>query len=194
MVHQWTQVYLLGMVDCRKVLEIGPARGLVTAMLANIGYDVETLDQGPRAFAFPDVVHHQKDLRNVGGHDIAGYDAILCCEILEHIEWPRVGAILGALHDSGTRYLIVSVPYMAFQICAEIYLNRVTARQSFSMKKLLWRQHFAPEPPGGHQWEIGYQGYPLRGWENRLKASGWSILRREFTGDCRSVFHLLEAS
>jgi hypothetical protein len=191
--QQWMQVYLLGTIDCRKILEIGPALGLVTSMLANIGYDVETLDQGPRAFGYPDVVHHQKDLRGLRADEIRGYDAILCCEILEHIEWERVGSILSSLRDSGAKYLIVSVPYMAFQVFAEVYFNKVTARQYFSMKKLLWRKHFSPEPPGGHQWEVGYRGYPLRGWENRLRDGGWSIMRREFTGDCRSVFHLLKA-
>jgi len=30
------------------------------------------------------------------------------------------------------------------------------------MTKLLWRKHFAVEPPGGHQWEVGYKNYPLR--------------------------------
>ena len=191
--HQWTQVHLLGMIDCEKVLEIGPALGLVTAMLANTGYNVETLDQAPRAFEFPDVVHHRKDLCDLRGDEIRGFDAIVCCETLEHIEWQRVGPILSALRDSGAKYLILSVPYMAFQIFAEIYLNSFTARQYFSMKKLLWRKEFTPEPAGGHQWEVGYRGYPLTRWENRLRNSGWSIVKREFTGDCRSVFHLLQA-
>src|SRR5260370_37319748 len=49
-VHQWTQVHLLGTVDCEKILEVGPALGLVSSMLVNIGYEVHTLDVGPRAF------------------------------------------------------------------------------------------------------------------------------------------------
>jgi hypothetical protein len=192
--HQWTQLHLLGTIECEKVLEIGPALGLVTSMLVNTGYDVHTLDLGPRAFAYPDVPHYQKNLRHLQGDEITGYDAILCCETLEHIEWESVGSILAAFRDSGTRYLILSVPFMAFQIFLEIYLNNLTVRQCFSMKKLLWRKEFTPEPPGGHQWEIGYKGYPLRVWESRLKASGWSIVTRDFTQHCRSVFHLLKAA
>jgi hypothetical protein len=61
------------------------------------------------------------------------------------------------------------------------------------MKKLLWRKDFQTEPAGGHQWEIGYRGYPLKVWEKRLRDSGWSIVKREFTEHCRSVFHLLKA-
>ena len=64
---------------------------------------------------------------------------------------------------------------MAFQVSLDLYLNRTTFRQYFSMKKLLWRKDFAVEPPGGHQWEVGYRNYPLRVWEHRLEDSGWSI-------------------
>ena len=104
-----------------------------------------------------------------------------------------VGPVLSTFRASGARYLIVSVPYMAFQVSLDIYLNRTTFRQYFSMKKLLWRKRFAVEPPGGHQWEVGYRDYSLRVWEDRLASCGWSIVTRDFTEHCRSVFHLLEA-
>ena len=193
-VQQWTQVHLLGTIECDRILEIGPAFGLVTSMLVNIGYEVHTLDMGPRSFDYPAVPHHCKDICELQPDEIAGYDAILCCETLEHIEWKRVSSVLSMLHDSGAKYLIVSVPYMAFQVFLEIYLNRNVFRQYFSMKKLLWRKEFAAEPPGGHQWEVGYKGCSLRVWENRLKSSGWSIVTRDFTEHCRSVFHLLKAA
>jgi len=187
------QVHLLGSVECQRVLEVGPALGLVTSMLVNVGYDVDTIDLEPRAFDYPAVPHRRRNLRDLQSHDVVGYDAILCCETLEHIEWERVSSILSMFRSSGAKYLIVSVPYLAFQVFVEIYLNRLTFRQYFSMKKLLWRKSFPAEPPGGHQWEIGYKGHSLRSWENRLNHSGWSIMRREFTEHCRSVFHLLKA-
>ena len=96
-IHQWTQLYLLGTTDCRTVLEIGPALGLVTSLLVNIGYEVTTLDRAPRSFAYPDVPHLKKDICELRCDEIAGYDAILCCETLEHIEWERVGSVL--VHD-----------------------------------------------------------------------------------------------
>ena len=192
-VHQWTQVHLLGTVNCQKVLEVGPGLGLVTSLLVNNGFEVHTLDKAPRAFDYPAVPHLQKDVRDVRGDEIAGYDAILCCEMLEHIEWDRVGSVLAAFRDSGAKYLIVSVPYMAFQLLFEIYLNSKTFRQYFSLKKLLGLKNFAPQPPGGHQWEVGYNGYSLGVWQKCLIDSGWSIIRRDFTEHCRSVFHLLKA-
>jgi hypothetical protein len=192
-VQQWMQLHLLGTIDCQKILEVGPALGLVTSLLVNIGYDVHTLDRLPRAFAYPDVPHLERDICELRSDEITGYDAILCCETLEHIDWSRVGPVLSTFRASGARYLIVSVPYMAFQVSLDLYLNRTTFRQYFSMKKLLWRKRFAVEPPGGHQWEVGYRNYSLRVWEDRLESCGWSIVTRDFTEHCRSVFHLLEA-
>jgi hypothetical protein len=189
--QQWLQLHLLGLTDCERVLEVGPGLGLVTALLVNSGYRVATLDRVPRAFAWPDVPHSEADLRALSGEEIRGHDAILCCETLEHLAWDDAGGALRAFRRSGARCLIVSVPYMGFQIALDVYLNRTTFRQYFSMKKLLFLRAFATEPPDGHQWEIGYRGYPLRTWERRLADSGWSIARREFTAHCRSVFHLL---
>jgi hypothetical protein len=193
-VHQWTQVNLISTVPCRRVLEIGPAMGLVTALLVNAGYEVETLDQVPRSFAQPAVRHLERDLLKVRGSDIAGYDAILCCETLEHLDWPAVGAVLAELRASGAKYLLVSVPYMELQLTLDFYANAHTLRHYFSLKKLLGRRKFEPEPPGGHQWEVGYKGFALPVWEERLRESGWRTLRREFTEHTRSVFHLLQAT
>jgi len=193
-VHQWTQVGLLSTVPCRRILEIGPAMGLVTALLVNAGYEVDTLDQGPKSFAQPDVRHVERDLVEVHGSDLVGYDAILCCETLEHLDWPAVGPVLTELRASGAKYLLVSVPYMELQLTLDFYANVHTLRHYFSLKKLLGRKEFRREPPGGHQWEIGYKGLALQVWEDRLRDSGWRIVRREFTEHTRSVFHLLEAA
>jgi hypothetical protein len=193
-VHQWTQLDMLSGVAARRVLEVGPARGLVTAMLANAGYEVETLDREPRAFVWPATRHIEADIQALSGGEIAGYDAILCCETLEHIDWDEVAGVLRAFRASGARYLVVSVPYMAFQVTFDLYLNAWTLRHYFSLKKLLHRREFAREPPGGHQWEVGYRGYPLARWEALQRECGWKIVRREFTAHTRSVFHLLEAA
>jgi SAM-dependent methyltransferase len=189
--QQWLQLHLLGRTDCETVLEVGPGLGLVTALLVNIGYRVETLDRLPRAFAYPDVRHLEKDICDLRGEEIAGHDAIICCETLEHVAWEKVGSVLSAFRRSGAKYLIVSVPYMGFQVWFELYLNRTTFRQHFSMKKLLFLRNFVAEPRGGHQWEVGYRGHRLAIWEERLTGCGWVIAHRDFTAGCRSVFHLL---
>jgi hypothetical protein len=190
--QQWMQLHLLGLTRSEKVLEVGPGLGLVTALLVNIGYEVVTLDRMPRAFAYPDVTHLEKDICDLRGEEIGGHDAIICCETLEHIAWEKVGYVLSAFRRSGAKYLIVSVPYMGFQLAFDVYLNRTTFRQYFSMKKMLFLKDFPAEPSDGHQWEVGYRGYRLARWEKRLTECGWMIMARDFTAHCRSVFHLLQ--
>jgi hypothetical protein len=189
--QQWLQVELLGRLPAQRVLEIGPHLGLVTAMLDNAGLAVTTLDVGPRRFARPEVPHIEADLLTLDPRSIAGFDAILCAETLEHLPWDRVPEVLATLRASGTPYLVVSVPYEGFQLELSLYLNRWTLRQRFQLKKLRGLRRFRPGGAGAHQWELGYRGHGLRAWEAALRAGGWRILRREFSYPCRSAFHVL---
>ena len=190
--HQWLQVDLLNGLPARRVLEVGPYFGLVTAMLVHAGYDVTTLDLGPRRFDRPAAPHIEADLLALDPARIRGFDAILCCETLEHLPWHRVPDALAAFQASGARHLIVSVPYEAFQIAFSFHLNRHWFEHGFTLKKLRFLRRFRPEPAGGHQWEIGYRGHGLTAWERMLTAAGWRLARRAFTQPCRSVFHVLE--
>ncbi len=193
--QQWIQVNLLKDIPVRKVLEVGPYMGLVTAMLDNAGYEVTTLDVLPRAFERPPRPHISVDLVGLEPTVIAGFDAILCCETLEHLPWEEVDGVLETFRDSGARYLIVSVPYEAFQIELSLYINRFMFRQRFALKKLRFLKSFTPQAePYGHIWEVGYRGRSLRAWESKLEAAGWRILLREFAHPTRSVFHVLDRS
>ncbi|MGH6719645.1 MAG: class I SAM-dependent methyltransferase [Alphaproteobacteria bacterium] len=192
--HQWLQVALLNELPVQRVLEIGPYLGLVTAMLANAGYDVTTLDDGPPAFASPAVPHIAADLATLAPARVAGFDAILCCETLEHLPWDAVPGVLASLRAAQPRHLIVAVPYEAFQLSFSLYLNRYRIEHGFQLKKFRFLRRFRPAAePGGHHWEIGYRGLGLTAWERRLGDAGWRIRRRAFTHPCRSVFHVLEA-
>jgi len=190
--QQWLQVDLLNGLPGTRVIEIGPYLGLVTAMLAHAGYDVTMLDHGPRRFARPATPHIEADLLTLEPARVQGFDTILCCETLEHLPWGSVPAVLATLHGSGARHLVVSVPYEAFQIGLSFYANRHHAEHALQVKKLRFLRRFRPLPDGGGQWEIGYRGHSLRGWERTLTCAGWRIARRAFTHPCRSVFHVVQ--
>jgi phospholipid N-methyltransferase len=189
--HQWMQLDLLSRIDAKRILEVGPAMGAVTAMLENSGYEVTTLDYMEQQFDYPKVPNIERNLLDVTPAEIRGYDAIICCETLEHLPWDKVAKILDTLYQSEAKYLLTSVPYMGFQITFDIYLNAKTSRTYFSMKKLLNLRDFVPEPEFGHQWEVGYRQYSLKKWEAKITAAGYKIIDREFSEHCRSVFHLL---
>ena len=193
--QQWTQVHLLRDLPVQTVLEVGPYMGLVTAMMDNAGYDVTTLDLAARPFERPARPHIRANLLEIDPGAISGFDAIVCCETLEHLPWHDVDRVLEAFRASGAKFLVVSVPYSAFQIDVSLYVNRFCFRESFALKKLRFLKSFTPHvDPLGHRWEVGYRGSSLRAWEAKLRGAGWRILQREFTNPTRSVFHVLEPS
>ena len=191
--QQWFQLHLLDGLEVQSVLEVGPNLGLVTALLANAGFDVTTFDmlssQDPRA----DVKHIQGELTAIDSGSLSGYDAILCCETLEHLPWDQVQGVLAKFDAAGPKYLVISVPYMGFQIDWRLYLNRLTWRSKVSFKKLNFLRRFRIDQtdPWGHKWEAGYRGHSLAALEAKIGAAGWQIERRDFTSPTRSVFYLL---
>jgi cyclopropane fatty-acyl-phospholipid synthase-like methyltransferase len=191
--QQWQQLDLVGRFHRGgEILEIGPYLGLVTACLSNAGYEVTTLDLAERQFRAPDTEHIVADIRTLDPRTIAGFDTVLCCEMLEHLPWRQTDDVLRALAQSG-RTLIVSVPYEGWQVFAQLYANRYTARQMFQWRKLRAFRRFPvrSDAPEAHQWEVGYRGHSLTSWEQKFAAAGWTILHREFTAPTRSVFHVL---
>ena len=105
--HQWLQVDLLKSLSVQSVLEVGPYLGLVTAMAASAGYDVTTLDVESHSQGIGSERHIQANVREVAPEQIQGFDAILCCETLEHIPWEKIDAVLRRLADAGAPWLIV---------------------------------------------------------------------------------------
>ena len=191
--QQWKQLDLLSALPVRRVLEVGPHLGFVTALMDNMGYEVTTLDLEEPSFERPELPHRAADLRTLARETVAGFDAIVCCECLEHLAWEESTAALRTFHEGGSRYLIVSVPYEGFQVGFSLYFNPFTWRRTFFLKKFRRFRRFRPDAdPLGHKWEVGYRGYALRRWEEAIRAAGWTVRRRAFTSGCRSVFHLCE--
>lgn len=199
-VHQWMQVHLLRELPVRRVLEIGPYLGLVTAMLVSAGYEAVTLDvdaaahAGGRQQADAALVG---DVRDLDAEALAAraVDAVLCCETLEHLPYADVAGVLARLAAVGAPYLVLSVPYMGSQFSLTLYLNRYRARARTALRNFMGFKRF-PAPADArawepHKWEIGYRDYPLAGFRT-LVEDRFRILRTEFTGDCRSVFFLCE--
>lgn len=193
--HQWFQVHLLKGLAVETVLEIGPGLGLVSAFLDNAGFRVTTLDVLPRQYEHPRIDHIRADIRDVPAERLAGFDALICCETLEHLHWPDVDAVLRKFRAAAPRYLIVSVPYVGLQLDWRLYFNPHRLRHAFSFKKFNSFKRFRFDEtadPWGHKWEAGYRGHGLPALEAKLSQAGWRVLRRDFTSPTRSVFYLAE--
>lgn len=198
--HQWMQVHLLDGLPVQRILEIGPYLGLVTAMLRNAGYEVVTFDieqQVADELRSPSVELIAGDIRDFDSASLAarGFDAIICCETLEHLPFDQVGNVLAALAQVRARYLILSVPFMGSQLTFELYINRFVARKYTSLKKFMGFKKF-PKPDNiddwePHKWEVGYRDTPLPVVRSKIE-SHFNILQVKFTARCRAVFFLCE--
>ena len=96
------------------VLEVGCGEGVVTAQLAHFfpGARVVGCDLSPRIVAearerHPDLHFEVQSIYDAGKHD-RGYDLVVACEVLEHLEDPK--RALEAIARASRRHLFVSVP------------------------------------------------------------------------------------
>tara|TARA_Y100000994_G_C15513319_1_gene368498 strand:- start:44 stop:694 length:651 start_codon:yes stop_codon:yes gene_type:complete len=191
--HQWRQVNLLKDLPVKNILEVGPYLGLVTAMLASAGYKVTTLDIDTKSHQVGATGHITADIRKIKYDQIDGFDAILCCETLEHIPWDEIDRILLVFAQTTAPYLLISVPYEGAQFAFELYFNRYYWRRRSHFKKGRLFKSFSEyhgtdwEP---HKWEIGYKGRSLKDLKTKIKATGFRIEKTVFTSGCRSVFLL----
>jgi hypothetical protein len=191
-VHQWFQVHLLSSLTVKRVLEVGPYLGLVTAMLASAGYEVTTFDIAEKPPSGLGAKGHiQGDLTALDPARIRGFDAILCCETLEHLPWSEVGGVLQGFAASGAPYLVMSVPYEGAQIGWSFYANAHTLRHRLFTRWLRFFRRFRIKSLtdiDAHKWEVGYKGYSLDTLKKKVSNSGWQPIAQHFTDGCRSIF------
>ena len=160
-------------------------------MLASAGYEVTTFDVTDKPPPVGARGHIQGDLTALDPARIRGFDAILCCETLEHLPWSQVGGVLQALAASGAPYLVMSVPYEGAQIGWSFYANAHTARHRLFTRWLRFLKRFRIKSHtdiDAHKWEVGYKGHSLAALKGKVANSGWQPVAQHFTDGCRSVF------
>ena len=137
------------------VLEVGVGSGYVQQALTLLGYRVATLDIRPENE--PDLLGSVAAIPAEDG----SYDVVSCCQVLEHLPFDELGRSLTELARVARRRVVVSLPDVTRSVDVRVRLPRVGTRS--------WQLNagFRPVPmPAdrskiGHQWEIGYRGFPL---------------------------------
>ena len=149
----WHQVNEVLKFQPKTVLEIGPGPGIVTNILRSQGVKVTTVDFADDVGA--DVIASVLDLP----FSEKSFDVIVCCQVLEHIEFSTFSRALAEIHRVSTHGAVISLPQVSKYWPFFIYVPKVGAIRFGLNMHILPQKHIFD---GEHYWEIGKKNFPLR--------------------------------
>jgi 2-polyprenyl-3-methyl-5-hydroxy-6-metoxy-1,4-benzoquinol methylase len=205
--HQFKQLELLRSIEGSRLTEIGSYLGFSTALFMAAGFKVRTIDAAPARLLgeISPEAHTVKNILDITPDDLRDQDVIVCCETLEHLEFPDVEKVLRTFRDSGSERILISAPYRCLSIDVRItrhpFASLSVFRYGTSLIKSIIRLNskkrkvFKPHPaPWGHKWELGFKGYPLEKLTRALREAGFTVEKQDYLGTARSVFLLARRS
>jgi SAM-dependent methyltransferase len=169
-ISYWYQLREVRRLGPASVLEIGVGNGTVSGRLAADGIAVTTCDFDARLA--PDVCGDVRRLPFAAEE----FDVVLCAQVLEHLPFGELPALLDEIRRVSRRYAVITLPCSrAGLFFVPTFLGAATApRLALRLPmpnwlgKLFFRQH---------EWEIGRFRYPLRTVRRAIRAMGWRIVR-----------------
>ncbi|MBI5014998.1 MAG: methyltransferase domain-containing protein [Deltaproteobacteria bacterium] len=164
--HQLTETAALAP---ESVLEIGIGNGWLTQLLRQRVPRVTTLDfDGHLA---PQVVGSVAALPVRS----TGFDAVLCCQVLEHLPFDAFGAALSELRRVARRFAVVTLPDCNRYLQASLRLPGTRERR-LHLELPNWNPTLLTFR-GEHYWEIGARGYPLSRIIGTMAAAGFAVTK-----------------
>jgi len=157
-INYFYQIDLIRQLDPQSILEIGVGNKTVSNYLRQQGHNITTCDHD--GGLEPDYV---ADIRELGFEN-GSFDAVMACEILEHIPWEDVDKALGELGRVTRRYAVVSIPYsgIPLELLLRIpLLGRIIKRPFMDLFWMVPRFYSVIKFSGEHYWEMGRKGYPI---------------------------------
>ena len=146
-------------VKCKskRILVIGKGDGIVPAILINMGMDVVTFDYDETLH--PDIVG---DVKEIDRYLKKGeFDTLLCCEVLEHIEFTYFEMIIKKFSDLEIRNIVLSLPNYSKQCCFDIKIrigNLFNLRKRLINYKKIGHTVWCKDE---HYWEVNVVGTEL---------------------------------
>lgn len=163
--------------EVRKVLEVGPGRGVLTALLSLSGYSVKTADvAGHTNPTAPDILASLPNLPFSDGE----FDLTCAFQVLQHLPYSESLEAVNELARCSNRYILLSYPYQTrgFYLKGRLQLpwgKLSRFKFAFRMfKRLPGRAIDRDTAPANtesqmfraHRWELNRKSYP----EGRLMA------------------------
>jgi SAM-dependent methyltransferase len=121
----WYQINEILSTQPTSILEIGIGSGLVTSYLKYLGIKVKTLDINKNLN--PDFQCSVLDIEN-NGNNMELYDVVVCCRVLHHIQFEKLGQALENIHKITKKYVVISLPVDEARL---YFMNRYTSSSIF---------------------------------------------------------------
>lgn len=153
----------------KKILEVGKGNGFLSEYLKKRLFNVKTFDNDKSVS--PDFIGDIKKIKKVVNKK---FDLIACFEVLEHIKYSEVDAVLEQFSFITNDYVIISVPQcrLFFTLWADM---NVFHNHSFSFNIPVPLKHVYD---GEHYWELGKKDYSIRNFRKLL--GKYFFLEKEF--------------
>lgn len=122
----WHQLDEMLTLDAETVLEIGPGSGIVTDWLQRAGISVTTLDIDSALGA-----EVEASITERLPFEDNSFDAVLCCQVLEHIPFDEIGKALREIRRVSRLGTVISLPDsrpwfgISYPLYFGIYVNAV---------------------------------------------------------------------
>lgn len=168
-ISYWHQINEILSLKPTNVLEIGVGSSFVYKYIDEKGVKIRSLDIDKELN--PDLVCSV--LRLAIRENT--FDAVSCCEVLEHLPYSDFSLALREIRRVSKRYVLLSIPDVTDVLRVDIELPLFNKRE---IKKLLpnpLRKPLTHVFDGQHYWEIGKAGYPLKSIERDIRQSGFGI-------------------
>ena len=131
----------------KRVLEIGPGNGVVTCILRQAGIHVDTVDHDPALK--PDFVASVLNLPFAPN----SYNAILCCQVLEHLPWEHFRTALQGICNIAQNTILLSLPHVVPKRFFIEYRLPMLKQRLFAIDMPVKNVQMSFN--GEHYWEIG---------------------------------------
>ncbi|MFH0936049.1 MAG: hypothetical protein V1815_00020 [Candidatus Woesearchaeota archaeon] len=137
-------------IDCKSknILYVGIGSGLVSNYLSKM-HEVTTFDSNKKLK--PDI---HGDILEFGKKVDKRYDLLICCQVLEHIDYNRLEFILKQFKENVNKNVILSLPDSRHHFRAEFRLNKHKYKLKYSVP-------FTKRYNNIHKWEIGWKGISI---------------------------------
>lgn len=140
--------------DVRNVLLIGEGDGIISGILRKLGINITTFDFAEDLN--PDIVGDVREIEKIVEKNF--YDCIICCQVLEHLEFKYFEGIIQSFCKVVKKngIIIMSLPQNKVWIKIHVDLVKWNIKKVIMIPKF-WKYKFKFKKE--HYWEIGAKGY-----------------------------------